>query len=131
MSVRMQYNSTLFYPPCPVLDVTVSAPVGGGFASTLVAQVDTGADVCVIPTRIVRSLSLVPYRTNSIQEHDGRITRKEVYRVRLTMGNVASIMVDCVNYQFLDSDDYMILGREALNQLRLLLDGPAQDLSFQ
>ena len=127
----MQYNSVLFDPPCPAVDVSVEVPIATGRSVRILAQVDTGADFCVIPQRVIWELALVPYRTNRFIEHDSPVVKvKDVYRVRVAIGQLQPFMVDCVHYPFVDADDYMVLGREGLNQLRTLLEGPQQQLSF-
>jgi predicted aspartyl protease len=97
---------------------------------SILAQIDTGADICVVPLRVIRELGLQPYRTNRIIGHDGAETRKEVYRVRLTIDGRPRFAVDSIYLPFVDNEDYLVLGREALNLFRMLLDGPAQQLSF-
>ncbi len=126
----MQYNSTLFYPPCPAVDISIETPVSTGRSTSILAQIDTGADLCVIPLRVIRELNLQPYRTNGIAEHDGKESRREVYRIRITISDLPSFNVDAIYYPFVDEDDYLVLGREGLNIFRMLLDGPAQQFSF-
>jgi predicted aspartyl protease len=127
----MQYNSVLFNPPCPAIEVQIEPPVTTRLTTRILAQIDTGADLCVIPDRVIRDLGLVPYRLNRIQEHDGTVASKEVYRIRMIIADLPMLAVDSVHLPFVDDDDYMVLGREGLNKLRLLLDGPAQELSFE
>jgi predicted aspartyl protease len=126
----VQYNSTLFDPPCPAVDIRIETPISTGKSTNILAQIDTGADLCVIPLRLIRELDLQPYRTNRILEHNGKESRQEVYRVRITISDFPSFMVDTVYYPFVDEDDYLVLGREALNIFRMLLDGPEQQFSF-
>ena len=126
----MQYNSTLFCPPCPAVDIRIETPVNTGKSTSILAQIDTGADFCVIPLRVTHELNLQPYRTNKIEEHDGKESIQDVYRIRITINDFPSFMVDAIYYPFVDEDDYLVLGREALNIFRMLLDGPAQQFSF-
>jgi predicted aspartyl protease len=126
----VQYNSTLFYPPCPAVDIRIETPISTGKSTSILAQIDTGADLCVVPLRVIRELNLQPYRTNRIEEHDGKESIQEVYRVRIAISDFPSFTVDAIYYPFVDEDDYLVLGREALNIFRMLLDGPVQQLSF-
>ena len=126
----MQYNSALFDPPCPAVDIRIETPVSTGRSTSILAQIDTGADLCVIPLRVIHELNLQPYRTNRIIEHNGKESRQGIYRIRITISDLPSFMVDAIYYPFVDEDDYLVLGREALNIFRMLLDGPAQQFSF-
>ncbi len=59
MMVRYTYNRQVT-PPAPFVHVTVRPPIEGPSGVVVPAQLDTGADLSVIPLRLVDELQLVP-----------------------------------------------------------------------
>ncbi len=55
----MPAYDTSFKPPAPIADVTLSHPVTGASAA-LRGKIDTGADITIIPNRLVTQLGLAP-----------------------------------------------------------------------
>ena len=49
-----------YNPPAPVADVVVAHPVRGARRSALRGKLDSGADITVIPERLVSQLGLMP-----------------------------------------------------------------------
>ena len=81
---------------------------------------DTGADVSTVPRGVAESLGLRPERSAlRLQAFDGSETRAEV----------ADLSVQVNRYRFsgrfvVTDADHGILGRNVLNALELVLDGP-------
>ena len=55
--IRYRYNRQVT-PPAPFVNVTIRAPISGAEASNRPAQLDTAAYRTVIPSDLVRELSL-------------------------------------------------------------------------
>ena len=92
----------------------------------LSAQLDTGADMSAIPQSVVADLSLRAKDRITVADFEKRQLVVEVYTARIELPNGRGGMIDVIGA----ADDYVLLGRDVLNQLRLLLDGPAQSLEI-
>jgi hypothetical protein len=64
------YDRT-FNPPAPVADVIVANPVATNKRSLLRGKMDTGADITVIPERVVAPLGISPKGRVWIRGYDG------------------------------------------------------------
>jgi predicted aspartyl protease len=111
-----------YLPPAPVLRVSLATPGEPAQLGPYEALVDTGADGTFIPASFLEELDVpVAYATN-VRSHLGEnIRRVSVHRVDVLFDSIRLPGVDVV------SDDWgneIIIGRNVLNRLRLLLDGP-------
>lgn len=117
--------SDLYSPPAPVIPVAIAAPEDPQFGEELLALLDTGADGTFVPTALLEALDLpLSYMTN-VRAHFGEtILRVSVYKVDLILfGSVRLPGVDVVGD---DWGDAIVIGRNVLNKLSILLDGPGQ-----
>lgn len=89
------------------------------------ALIDTGADGTFVPTPVLEELGVpVAYMTN-VRSHLGeKLLRVSVHKVDLILFD--SIRLPDMEVVSDDWGDQIILGRNVLNRLRLLLDGPSQ-----
>ncbi len=74
-----------FRPPAPVADVTVIHPVTGASSGVLRGKLDSGADVTVIPERLVTRLALTPQGHIWTRGYDGTYSRRPLYYVRMNV----------------------------------------------
>jgi predicted aspartyl protease len=115
------YDGTRFDPPAPVALVTLRHPESERAVSDVLMLVDTGADVSLVPRNAVAALALssesdIQYR---LVGFDGSVQSSSVVHLELILGKRK------FRGQFLLIDQETgILGRNILNQLPLLLDGP-------
>ena len=118
--------STAFTPPAPVISAQVSTPDDEVHSPVLPTLIDTGSDSTAIPEFVVEQLQLIPAGEMLVQAYDGTPTERALYDVVLRVANIrfdgASVIV-CAG-------DHVILGRDILNYLHLLLDGPALTLEI-
>ncbi len=116
-----KYNSENFDPPAPVAYVTLRNPATGASLSDVPMLIDTGADITMLPLRFVDQLEIETENDKmyEVQGFDGE--SKLVKMVQLEM-----IFLDRkFGGQFLLIDQPMgILGRNILNALSILFDGP-------
>jgi hypothetical protein len=115
------YDAQRFDPPAPVAIVALLAEDGQRSLNDVVMLIDSGADVSLIPEWSVRSLAL------EVREEQG------YELMAFDGGTSAARSVQCElvflgrayggSYLVLD-DDVGILGRDVLNQVSLVLDGP-------
>lgn len=85
------------------------------------AQIDTAADISVIPTDIVKRLQLVPCDRMRIAGIGGHVSLEPIYLAVLKIHQFAALTLPILSVK---DEPYVLLGRDVLNQFRLILDGP-------
>ncbi|MGH2587855.1 MAG: aspartyl protease family protein [Dehalococcoidia bacterium] len=120
------YDATHFDPPAPVASVILRDPNGEGAISDVPLLVDTGADVTLLPRVAVEQLG-VPTLADERYELEGFDGSKSVAPV---------VMLDMLFLRRTFRGRYLlidaargILGRDILNHVPVLLDGPRQQWS--
>ena len=117
------YDASHFDPPAPVPRVTLRDPQRRATVSDVLLLVDTGADVTLLPRTAVEQLG-VPLLTGQQYElmgFDGSKSFASVVFLELLFLQRAFRG----RYLLLE-EERGILGRDILNHVRLLLDGPQQ-----
>lgn len=114
------YNANDYVPPAPVLPVAFrygERPWLGPFE----AIVDTGADATIIPESIAQRLRATPLNPGHLETQWGDIHPVTIYLLDLQVdGRTLPGIVVAGDPE----TDEIVLGRNALNKLPLLLDGP-------
>lgn len=116
-----EYNFELFDPPAPVAHVTLRNPATGALLSGVPMLIDTGADITLLPIEAVEQIGVEPENNEvfEVQGFDGEIRMVEVAKLELFF------LDKKFGGEFLLVDRALgILGRNVLNNLRLVLDGP-------
>ena len=120
------YDASHFDPPAPVARVTLRNPHNGAMVSNVLLLLDTGADVTLLPRMAVERLG-VPLLANQPYELMGFDGSKSFAPV---------VMLDTICLQralrgrsLLIEEERGILGRDILNHVMVLLDGPRQQWS--
>ena len=108
-----------FNPPAPVAEVTVTHPVAVKKSAVIRGKLDTGADVTVIPERLVGQLGINPKGRVWTRGYDGTYSQRSVYYIRLTVEGFDLAAVRCIAT---DRSD-VLLGRNVLNRFIIALDG--------
>jgi predicted aspartyl protease len=117
------YNSVWFDPPAPLADVTLYGT--GTTATSMIVPMllDTGADVTLVPQRAVEALgaTLAPDRLYQLQAFDGSVSFARIAQLELVF------MRKRFRGQFLTIDqEWGILGRNILNKVAIVLEGPSK-----
>lgn len=115
------YDSDNFDPPAPVAYVTLRNPLTGVSLSDVPMLIDTGADATLLPQDYVDQLGIEPDENTlyEVQGFDGEIKFAKMVKLELYFLNRKFAG------QFLLLDQPMgILGRNILNSIPILLDGP-------
>jgi len=119
------YDDRLFTPPAAVLNARLRNPQNGAIISDVLLLIDTGADVTLLPLGTVNAAGIE--QTGASYEllgFDGRSSAVNAVRADLLM------LGHTFRGQFLVIDQQVgILGRNILNALALVLDGPQQTWS--
>jgi hypothetical protein len=115
------YDATLFAPPAPVAHVTLRHPATGNALRNVAMLIDSGADVTLIPRE---SLNLIGVAVDPTTEYelvgfDGSVSASHAVQLDLLF------LKRAFKGRFLVTDQSCgLLGRDILNHLAILLDGP-------
>jgi predicted aspartyl protease len=115
------YNITV-EPPAPFLTINLSSIHRGEPSATIECLVDTGADISVIPLSLAEKLNLAPIGVMLVEGFDGEQRQLPLFAIDITLETRRLTGIEVVTY----ATNHGILGRDVLNRLRLLLDGPDQ-----
>jgi predicted aspartyl protease len=113
-----------YFPPAPILLISLAAPEEAIAIGPYPALIDTGADGTFIPTSRLERLGVpVVYATNVRSHLSESLRRVSVHKVDVLFDTIRLPNVEAI------SDDWgseIIIGRNILNKLQLFLDGPKQ-----
>jgi hypothetical protein len=117
----LAYDASLFNPPAPLARVTLRNQDNSNTVSDILMLVDSGADVTMIPQSSVNQLGLDIDSNEGyeLMAFDGSLSVAQVVQLdliflrRVFRGRFLLINQECG-----------ILGRDILNHISLLLDGP-------
>ena len=113
-----------YFPPAPILTVRLAVPEEPPRLGPHQALVDTGADGTFVPTAFLEELGApVVYTTNARPHLGVGRHRVWVYEVDVILDSLRFPGIEVVG------DDWgseIILGRNVLNRLLVLLDGPRE-----
>jgi predicted aspartyl protease len=120
------YDTGHFDPPAPVAQVMLRNPHSGATVSNVLLVVDTGADITLLPRTAVEQLG-VPLLAGQRYEVMGFDGNKSVAPV---------VVLDLLflkrafrgRYLLIEAE-HGIMGRDILNHVILLFDGPQQQWS--
>ena len=120
------YDAARFDPPAPLALVTLKSEQLGIVINDVPMLLDTGADVSLLPRALGAPLALPDAILYELESFDGtKCTAPSVTAELLFLGK-------SFRGQFLLIDNwYGILGRNILNNLSILLDGPSRKWSQQ
>ena len=107
-------------PPGPVVSIHILDPVTGRSAD-LVALIDTGAAVSVIPAEVVTKLGLSPVDMTSVRALSGEQWTASTYRCTFVIDGHVMLGVEFIAVK----DASGLLGRDVLQHFLLTLDGKA------
>ena len=112
---------TAYLPPFPALEITLRPPEGRSL-EPVKALIDTGADGTIVPMHLIQQLGLQSVETAYLRTPWGERRSVKIYVLDIQTENVIVPGVDVVGDEL---GHELILGRNVLNKLILLLDGPA------
>ncbi|HNB55225.1 MAG TPA: aspartyl protease family protein [Anaerolineales bacterium] len=111
----------LYYPPAAIVEFSLALPDEMPQIGPLEALIDTGSDSTLIPEHYLRALSLEEVGSARISGIVNGYREVSLYEVDIVVGGFRfpSVMVAGD-----DMRNEIIFGRNLLNKLVLLLDGP-------
>jgi hypothetical protein len=116
------YNQAFFDPPAPAASVTLRSRESGEAVDDVVMLIDSGADVTLIPRASAQRLNVesVENELYELTGFDGSRSYAPVIQLQLVFLN----RIFSGRFLLIDQE-WGILGRDVLNRVGLILDGPA------
>ena len=111
---------TSYSPAIPVCETTLIVP-SSGLRLTLSAIIDTGADATIIPVSQLRKMGAHRAHEARLRSQWGEARRVYLYIVDMRIGDFNLPGVYVVGD---DRGNECVLGRNVINRLKMLLDGP-------
>jgi predicted aspartyl protease len=118
--IRYKYN-TQVDPPAPFVLVTLRNPADGAELREVPAQIDTAADLTVLPSRFAHDLGLSEIGQARIVGLGGVSYSASVFVVLLGIHDSSPTPLRVVSSV---DEPWVLLGRDVLNTRRMVLDGP-------
>lgn len=115
------YDDRLFSPPAPVARVELRHPDRGTSISDVSVLIDSGADATLLPKSAIAQLGVVGTgKRYRLESFDGTACESDGVQVDLIF-----LKRRFRGLYLVIEADVGILGRDVLNHIRFLLDGPA------
>jgi len=114
------YDGQLFSPPAPTANISIKNPDTGSTLNGVSVLLDTGADISVLPKSVVDALGLpVGESSYEVMAYDNSVSEHPAVRAEVVF------LHKRFKGQFLVLDQGVgVLGRDVLNHVLLILDGP-------
>lgn len=126
--MRHPYDGERYTPPAPSVAVRLGLIDRELTIGPLPALIDTGADATLVPLRYVRQLRAPVARRANLRTHLGSTRSVTLHLLDVGIDHVRlpsiAVIADTTG-------DEVILGRDVLNRLILVLDGPGQTLDHR
>ena len=115
-----------YFPPFPSLPIHLGFPEENLRLGPLEALVDTGADGTLVPQVLLEELGAPLVDQIRVRSQWGEARAAGLYTVDLGVAGIRLPAIEVVG----DPGVEIILGRDVINRLRLLLDGPAHETTL-
>jgi len=117
------------FPPAPILEISLSQPLERAQTELLPALIDTGADFTMVALHWLLQIDAPEIRSAHVRGLWSERQLVTLYLVDIhletgVLSGVEVIGIDSTEEHFDDADDEIILGRNVLNKLFLLFEGP-------
>lgn len=115
-----------YYPPAPIAEVSLITVAESLRAGPFTALIDSGADGTIEPVTYLHEILAPPTQEMIMRSQWGESRQVILYLVDVQIGDVVLPGIEVVGDEL---SDEAILGRDVLNRLRILLDGPAKNVT--
>lgn len=123
----IRYRYADLVPPAAMVNVVVRCPFRGVVTANLPALGDTAADRTILPDKVVAGLGLVEIDRLQFLGFGSRIMELPAYAVDVLVHDFPAVRCKAA---LGEDEPFILLGRDVLNALRMLLDGPAKALEI-
>lgn len=118
--IRYRYNQQVS-PPAPFVHVTLQHPEREVALPDVPAQIDTAADMTVLPAGLVEQLQLVQLDAIPVVAFGAVRRIVPTFLVSLALRGQALVVTEVLS----DAEEpHVLLGRDLVNRYRVVLDGP-------
>ena len=118
--IRYNYNRQI-NPPAPFVHVAIEGPSANGATVEMPAQLDLAADLSVIPWSVVEELQLIQFGEQVVGGFGGYTMEIPTFLVRIGLRGQPLFPIKVLGSR---DESFVLLGRDVLNRLYLVLDGP-------
>ena len=117
------YDTIRFEPPAPLANVVLRNQETGATWNDVPMLLDTGADLTLVPQDVLARLGIQPDPTRQfgLRGFDGSTSFAQIVQLELIF-----LGKRFRGPYLLIEQEYGIIGRNILNSVRLVLDGPLQ-----
>jgi predicted aspartyl protease len=121
MTTSYSYDSN-YNPAAPIVQIGLSPSGQTGVREEITALVDSGADATMIPVEILTAAGARYVEQRQMRGVVGQAIRVNLYLIAVHLGGHVLHGIRAIG---LDHAEEAIIGRDVLNQLELILNGPA------
>lgn len=125
--MRYPYNIE-YYPPFPSGRISVRNDALGLASEQFDGLIDTGADATMIPLSVLEQIDARPLMEKRVRSHWGEWRQIEIFLVDIEFDGLRLPNLHVIGD---DMGGDVILGRDVLNKLRILLDGPNKETQIR
>jgi predicted aspartyl protease len=123
-------HDSTYDPPFPAIEVVLRNPEEGLSTSATMALLDTGADGTLAPLSLLRDILAPPLIDTRIRSHWGEWRDVQLFAAEIVIQDL-NLTLPGVFVVGDEVGDEVILGRNVINKLRIIVDGPQQITEIQ
>ncbi len=124
--MKYPYNRS-YDPPFPAIEIVLHNHNAGLQTVPLEALLDSGADGSLVPITYLQEIVAPAITDTHIRSHWGEWRPVQLFLVDLTICNLRLPNLLVIGDE---QGEEIVLGRNVINKLRLVLDGPAKQITL-